>query len=133
MLSLYGTLTAAMTPDTYISGESSTVAPLAARPIARCTCRRTWARNATFLETLRLMLVHETRGPAGAPRGLELAFSTPRPWLADGKTIRVQDAPTSFGPVSYSIERHGPLVHVTVDIAASPARVASPPAATAGR
>jgi hypothetical protein len=34
--------------------------------------------------------------------------------------ILVQDAPTSFGPVSYSIVRQGRCVHVTVDPPASP-------------
>ena len=121
VLSLYGTLTAGMTPDTYISGESSTVAPLHGSSYRAMYLPPNLGANATFLETLRLMLVHETRGPDGAARGLELAFSTPRPWLGDGKTIRVQDAPTSFGPVSYSIERHGSRVHVTVDMPASPA------------
>src|SRR5207342_1815304 len=55
-----------------------------------------------------------------APRGLELGFSTPRPWLSDGRRILVRRAPTSFGLVSFSIERHGRLVHVTVDPPASP-------------
>ena len=121
VLSLYGTLTAGMTPDTYISGESSSVAPLHGSSYRAMYLPPNLGANATFLETLRLMLVHETRGRDGAARGLELAFSTPRPWLSDGKTITVRDAPTSFGPVSYSIERHGPLVHVTVDAPASPA------------
>jgi hypothetical protein len=122
VLSLYGTLTAGMTPDTYISGESSTVAPLHGSSYRAMYLPPNLGANATFLETLRLMLVHESRGPDGAAaRGLELAFSTPRPWLADGKTILVQDAPTSFGPVSYSIERNGSRVHVTVDVPDSPA------------
>ncbi len=121
VLSLYGTLAAAMTPDTFVAGESSTVAPLGKSPYRAMYLPPNLGANATFLETLRLMLVHEARGPDGAPRGLELAFSTPRPWLADGKTIAVTDAPTSFGPVSYSLERHGKLVHATVDVPASPA------------
>ena len=121
VLSLYGTLTAGMTPDTYVSGESSSVAPLRGSSYRSMYLPPNLGANATFLETLRLMLVHETRGSDGAPRGLELAFSTPRRWLEDGKTIRVDDAPTSFGPVSYSIERHGELVHATVDLPSSPA------------
>jgi hypothetical protein len=121
VLSLYGTLATAMTPDTYISGESGTVAPLGNAYYRSMYLPPNLGGNATFLETLRLMLVHETRGPAGAPRGLELAFSTPRAWLSDGKTITVRNVPTSFGPVSFSIERHGTLVHVAVDSPASPA------------
>jgi hypothetical protein len=66
--------------------------------------------NASYLGTLRELLVHERRGPLGAPIGLDLAFSTPRAWLEDGQTIEVTDAPTSFGKVSYSIARHGSSV-----------------------
>jgi hypothetical protein len=69
---------------------------------------------AALLETLHSMLVHESRAHDGAPRGLELAFATPRAWLASGKTISVSGAPTSFGPVSYSIARVGDAVHISV-------------------
>jgi hypothetical protein len=120
VLSLYGTLAAAMTPNTYVSGEGATVAPLRNAYYRAMYLPPNGGGNAGFLENLRLMLVHETRGPEGAPRGLELAFATARPWLRDGKVILVQDAPTSFGPVSYSIERQGRRVHVTVDPPASP-------------
>jgi hypothetical protein len=75
---------------------------------------------ATFLETLRLALVHETRGPEGTPAGLELAFATPRGWLEDGKTIAVKDAPTSFGHVSYSVTRTGDTVRFEVRAPSSP-------------
>ena len=59
------------------------------------------ASNSAFLETLRLMLVHETRDKDGTPVGLDLAFATPRPWLGDGKSIAVNAAPTSFGALTY--------------------------------
>jgi hypothetical protein len=65
------------------------------------------ASNSAFLETLRLMLVHETRDKDGSPVGLELAYSTPRPWLGDGKTVAVNEAPTSFGSLTYSLHRDG--------------------------
>ena len=63
VLSLYGTLTAGMTPDTYVSGESSSVAPLRGSSYRSMYLPPNLGANATFLETLRLMLVHETRGP----------------------------------------------------------------------
>jgi hypothetical protein len=72
--------------------------------------------NASFLETLRLLLLHERRGPKGAPDGLELAFATPRAWLGSGKTISVTHAPTSFGTVSYSIERTGNAISVELTL-----------------
>jgi hypothetical protein len=61
------------------------------------------AANAAFLETLRSMLVHETRDRAGHPYGLQLGFAALRRWLLPGRHIDVRNAPTSFGPVSYSI------------------------------
>jgi hypothetical protein len=51
---------------------------------------------------------------------LQLAFATPRLWLRNGSTIAVRDAPTSFGAVSYTIERHGNVIRGTVDAPASP-------------
>jgi hypothetical protein len=123
VLSLYGALAAGMTPGTFVSGEAATVAPLGHAYERAMYLPPNGGANAAFLETLRLMLVHETRARDGAPRGLELAFATARPWLADEKTITVQDAPTSFGPVSYSIERQGNLVQAIVQ-----PPTASPPA-----
>jgi hypothetical protein len=61
------------------------------------------ASGAAFLETLRLLLVHESRDRRGAPSGLRLAYATPRGWLRPGRRIAVTDAPTSFGPVSYTM------------------------------
>jgi hypothetical protein len=65
---------------------------------------------------LRLLLIHERRGPRGAPAGLDLAFATPRAWLADGQRIDVRAAPTSFGPVSYSLERTGSVIDASLVI-----------------
>jgi hypothetical protein len=56
------------------------------------------------------MLVHET------PTGLELAYATPRAWLAPGRRIAVRAAPTSFGPLSYSLDAKQGSVHVEVDV-----------------
>ena len=97
VLSLYGILGAAMTPDTFVAGEGASVAPLEGVGHRAMYLPPNSEADAAFLETLRVMLVHETAS------GLELAFSTPRAWLAPGKTIAVTRAPTSFGPVSFSI------------------------------
>ena len=115
VLSLYGMLAAAMTPNTFVAGESSTVTPLDGSYFRTMYLPPNLGSNAAFLETLRLLLVHETRERDGTPRGLELAYATPRAWLAPGKTIRVVRAPTSFGDVSYSLRRRGEVVRVTVD------------------
>jgi hypothetical protein len=121
VLSLYGTIGVAMTPDTFVAGESESVSPLHGRLYRTMYQPPNGGANAAFLENLRLLLVHETRGRQTAPRGLELAFSTPRPWLADGQSIDVEDAPTSFGPVSFSLSRQGDSVVGTVDPPAKPA------------
>jgi hypothetical protein len=106
-LSLYGMLGASMTPNTFVSGEAATVAPLRGASYRSMYMPPNTASNSAFLETLRLMLVHETRDKDGSPVGLELAFATPRAWLGDGKTIAVNEAPTSFGPLTYSLHREG--------------------------
>jgi hypothetical protein len=67
------------------------------------------ASNAAFLETLRLLLVHET------PERLALAPSTPRGWLGPGGRIAVANAPTRFGPVSFAIEAGARSAEVAVE------------------
>ena len=104
VLSLYGQLAAAMAPGTFVSGEGVSIAPLAGGRLRAMYLPPNGASNASFLETLRLMLVHERDDRAGVPRGLDLAFSTPRTWLLPGKTIDVRSMPTSFGRLSYSID-----------------------------
>ncbi|MEP6812994.1 MAG: hypothetical protein ABI990_08400 [Actinomycetota bacterium] len=114
VLSLYGTLAAALTPGTYVAGEAASVTPLDGALYRTMYLPPNNDGAATLLETLRSTLVHETRGRDGAPRGLELAFATSRAWLDDGKSIVVAAAPTSFGPVGYSITRVGKVVHIVV-------------------
>jgi hypothetical protein len=121
VLSLYGTLAAALTPGTYIGGEAASVTPLHGDYFRTMYLPPNNDVAATFLETLRLMLVHETRDPKGAPRGLELAFATPRTWLGKSDTISVRAAPTSFGPLTYSIARTGDEVQIDVTPPTSPA------------
>jgi hypothetical protein len=110
VLSLYGQLAAGMTPGTYVAGEGATVAPLHGDLYRSTYLPPNSASNAAFLETLRLTLVHET------PAGLELAYATPRAWLAPGRHVAVRDAPTSFGPLSYSIDAGPASAHVVVGV-----------------
>jgi hypothetical protein len=116
VLSLYGQLAAAMTPGTFVSGEGATIAPLAGGHYRSMFLPPNGASNAAFLETLRLMLAHETIDARGRPRGLELAFATPRAWLAPGKRIEVRALPTSFGRLSYTIDATADSAHVTIEI-----------------
>jgi hypothetical protein len=116
ILSLYGDLAAGMTAQTFVSGEAATIAPLDGSSYRAMYLPPNGASNAAFLETLRLILVHETRDRDGRPAGLQLAYATPRSWLRAGKKIAVSGAPTSFGPLSYSIAAGRDAVRVTVDV-----------------
>jgi hypothetical protein len=119
-LSLYGSLGAAMAPGTFVSGEGATVAPQGGRSQRSMYLPPNGASNAAFLETLRVMLVNETTTANGSPEGLELAFATPRSWLAPGRRIVVRNAPTSFGLLSYMLEAGPRSVVATIDVPERP-------------
>jgi hypothetical protein len=118
VLSLYGQLAAGMAPGTFVSGEGLSVAPLARGYHRSMYLPPNGASNASFVETLRLMLVHETRDRNGRPRGLELAHATPRAWLRPGGRIVVRRAPTSFGFLAFAIRSTQASVRVLVDVPA---------------
>ena len=103
ILSLYGKLGADMTQGTFVSGEGSTVGPVQGEYYRSMFRPPNSVNNAFFLETLRLMLVHETRDATGTPNGLELGYSTPRRWLLGGKLVSARGMRTSFGPLSYTL------------------------------
>ena len=113
-LSLYGMLAAGMTRDTFVSGEAVSLLPVGTAYYRTMYMPPNLGANSSFLETLKLLLVHERRGPHGAPRGLDLAFATPRAWLANGATIEVKRMRTSFGPLSFSLERTGKTIRIDV-------------------
>jgi hypothetical protein len=116
VLSLYGQLAAGMTPGTFVAGEAASVAPVAGQWYRSMYLPPNGAANAAFLETLRLMLVYEPLDRQARPRGLELAFATPRAWLAPGRRIAVHRLPTSFGVVSYTLVAGKDAVRVTMDV-----------------
>jgi hypothetical protein len=116
VLSLYGQLGAAMSRGTFVSGEAVSIAPIEGRYNRSTYLPPNGASNGTFLETLRLMLVHETRTPDGTPKGLEIAHATPRAWLAPGKSITVRRVPTAFGPISYTIESTSRAIRVSLNV-----------------
>ena len=116
VLSLYGQLVAGMAPGTFVAGEAASVAPLGGALHRSMYLPPNSTSNAAFLETLRVMLVHERRGPDGQPRGLELAYSTPRAWLAPGRRIRVDRLPTSFGPLTYELDAGAGEIRGTVAV-----------------
>lgn len=57
--------------------------------------------DGAWFELYRKMLIDEIGGDT-----LLLGQAIPRPWLEDGKRIKVKDAPTLFGPVSFEILSH---------------------------
>jgi len=114
VLSLYGQLAAGLTPGTHVGGEAATVAPIAGEYHRRMFLPPNSGGNSTFLETLRLMLVHE-REAVGVPHGLELAYATPRSWLRPGHRIAVRHAPTSFGTLSYTLSASDDFVRASLD------------------
>jgi hypothetical protein len=116
ILSLYGKLGADMTPRTFVSGEGSTVGPVEGEYYRSMFRPPNSVNNSFFLETLRLLLVHETRDALGTPNGLELAYSTPRRWLLSGRKIAVTRARTSFGPLSYTLRAGHGSVHVRLAV-----------------
>lgn len=104
VVSFYGKLAHAQTRGTFVSGEGETVGEKPGETYRSCYGTPCSANNTAFLLNLRLMLARESFDfETGLPRGLYLAHATPRQWLEDGKTIRVDNAPTCFGPLSYSI------------------------------
>jgi hypothetical protein len=119
-LSLYGMLAAGMTPGTFVSGEAISLLPVHGVYDRAMFMPPNTGANASYLETLRELLVHERRSATGAPVGLDLAFSTPRAWLANGQQIAVADVPTSFGRVSYSLARTGATIVGDLHLPASP-------------
>jgi hypothetical protein len=50
------------------------------------------------------------------PRGLELAYATPRGWLRPGRSIEVRELATSFGPISYTLTAASGSVTASIDV-----------------
>ncbi len=112
MLSLYGQLAAALTRDTFVGGEASSLSPIAHAYYRSMYLPPNSVGNAALLETLRLLVANEL--PEG--RGLQLAYATPRAWLAPGKRIAVDRLPTGFGPLSYTLVSHARSVSATISV-----------------
>jgi hypothetical protein len=115
-LSLYGQLGVAMTQGTYVSGEAISVLPVGTSYYRSMYMPPNLGANSSYLETLRLLLVHERRGPRGLANGLDLAFATPPSWLAEDGSFGLQKAPTSFGLLSYTVTRSGRTVTADVTL-----------------
>jgi len=104
LVSFYGMLAQGFTPNTFVSGEGCSLS--AADAGGRFMyCPPNSAANAHFLSMLRNLLVQDCDlNDDGQPETLRLLFATPKRWLEDGKSIRVERAPTAFGPVSVRVQ-----------------------------
>jgi hypothetical protein len=102
LVSFYGKLAQGMTRDTFIGAEGTGLKPLDewGRPMY---LPPNSAANSHFLSTLRHLLIQDwDMDDDGKPDTLRLLFATPRQWLRDGQTIRVEHAPTAFGEISFT-------------------------------
>ncbi|MDO8541115.1 MAG: hypothetical protein Q7S40_11820, partial [Opitutaceae bacterium] len=106
LVSFYGMLAQGFTRNTFVCGEGCTLLPVddGGRFFY---CPPNSAANGHFLSMLRAMLVQDSDlDDDGRPETLRLLFATPKRWLEDGKAIRVERAPTTFGPVSVTMTSH---------------------------
>jgi hypothetical protein len=113
----YGQLAQGMTRDTFIGGEGSKFFHGDSRGRSFYLPPNS-AANAMFLQTLRYLLVQDWPDDAGRPHELRLLYGAPGRWLADGATLKVERAPTLFGPVSLRAESRLSKGEVDVQIEA---------------
>ena len=104
LVSFYGMLAHGMTRNTFIGAEGTSVEPLdEGGRFFYCPPNST--SNGQWLAVLRHLLVQDWDADEdGEPETLRLLFATPRRWLEDGQTIRIERAPTAFGPVSMLVQ-----------------------------
>ena len=116
LVSFYGKLAQGMTRDTFIGCEGSGLNPVDSFG-RQMYLPPNSAANSNYLQQLRYLLIQDyDTDDDGQPDTLRLCFATPRAWLADGKSIKVTNAPTEFGPVSFTIESHLSQGNVKIDI-----------------
>jgi hypothetical protein len=104
LVSFYGMLAQGFTRNTFVAGEGCDLTPV--DPGGRFFyCPPNSAGNAHFLAMLRHLLIQDLDlDDDGRPETLRLLFATPPRWLENGRSIRVDRAPTAFGPMSLRIE-----------------------------
>ena len=104
LVSFYGMLAQGFTRNTFICAEGCSLAPVddGGRLFY---CPPNSAANGHFLSMLRSLLVQDwDLDDDGRPETLRLLFATPRRWLNDGQSIKVEHAPTAFGEVSARVQ-----------------------------
>jgi hypothetical protein len=120
LIGFYGHLAQGMTRGTFIGGEGS-------RFVHGDENGRSFylppnsTSNAAWLIALRNLLVQDWDLDADAkPETLRFLYAAPRRWFADGRTIRIDNAPTAFGPVSCRAESKLSQGYVEVKVTPPP-------------
>ena len=116
LVGFYGKLAQGFTRDTFICGEGASIVPIHGNG-RQMFLPPNSAGNAHYLQLLRYMLVQDYDLDDDArPETLRLLFATPRRWLEDGKTIKIERAPTMFGEVSAVVTSNLSSGEVTADL-----------------
>jgi hypothetical protein len=116
IVSLYGMLAQGFTRNTFICGEGCSLPPVDDRGRI-FYCPPNSAANAHFLSMLRYSLVQDwDLDDDGQPETLRLFFATPKRWLSDGQTIKVERAPTAFGEVSVRVQSRLSASEIIVEV-----------------
>lgn len=120
VVSLYGMLAQGFTRNTFVCGEGCSLTPVdAGGRIFYCPPNS--AANAHFLSMLRYALIQDwDLDDDGKPETLRLMFATPRRWLNDGQSIRVERAPTAFGEVAVNLHSRLSQGEVAADVELPP-------------
>ena len=104
LVGFYGQLAQGMTRGTYIGGEGSRFRHGDANGRSFYLPPNSTS-NAAWLVALRYLLIQDwDLDEDGKPDTLRLMFGVPRRWLADGGQVRIENAPTAFGRVSFHAE-----------------------------
>jgi hypothetical protein len=111
----YGHLAQAMTRDTFIGGEGSRFFHGDKHGRSFYLPPNTTS-NAMFLQTLRYLLIQDWEDADGRPHELRLLYGAPGRWFADGAVLKVERAPTLFGPVSIKCESRLSRGEVEVEV-----------------
>lgn len=115
----YGQLAQAMTRDTFIGGEGSRFFHGDKHGRSFYLPPNTTS-NAMFLQTLRYLLIQDWEDADGRPHELRLLYGAPGRWLADGTALKIERAPTMFGPVSVRCQSRLKQGEVAVDVESPP-------------
>lgn len=120
LVTFYGKLAQGLTRDTFIGAEGTGLIPLD-RHGRSMYLPPNASGNALWLWTLRYLAVQDfDLNDDGRPEVLRLLPAVPRAWLRDGASVRLQDMPTAFGPVSVNVRSRLNQGEVLADLVLPP-------------